>query len=183
MLTPEQREKVHSLIESRIVKSPAAQSVADRLHALAENLGINSDQVAKLHETHRGFEGQYQTLMDERDQLLQDEFKAVGEILTPEQKEKVSNFFADRVVVIGGDLSRLDEKTITQLRETIAERFEGVAEKLGITAEQKEKIKDIHAGFIAKYREQRDSAASCARKSSMRSPLCSRQSSARRSRT
>ena len=91
-----------------------------------------------------------------RDQLLQEEFKAAGEILTPEQQEKVSNLLADRVVVVGGDLSRLDESTITQLRETIAERLEGVAEKLGITADQKEKIRNLHAGFIPKYRDQRD---------------------------
>jgi Spy/CpxP family protein refolding chaperone len=96
------------------------------------------------------------TLSDERDHLLQEELKAVSAILTPEQREKVSNFFADRVVMVGGDLSRLDEGTITQLRETIAERLEGVADKLGLTAEQKEKINETHASFVPKYRAQRD---------------------------
>jgi Spy/CpxP family protein refolding chaperone len=76
--------------------------------------------------------------------------------LTPEQREKVSNYFADRVLVFGGDLSRLDEGAITQLRETVAERLEGVADKLGLTAEQKVKIKEAHAGYVPKYREQRD---------------------------
>ena len=154
-LTPEQREKARSFIEARMAQSPAAQSVCDRLHALAENLGITSEQIAKLRESHRSFADEYQALGDERDQLLQDELKAAGAILTPEQKEKASNFLADRVIVVGGDLSRLDEKTIAQLRETIAERLDGVAEKLGISAEQKEKIKELHAGFIPKYQEQR----------------------------
>ena len=156
MLTPEQREKVRSYIEARIVHSPVAQSVTERVHALADNLGISSEQLAKIRETHRSFADQYQALDDDREHLLQEELKAVGAILTPEQREKVSNFFADRVVMVGGDLSRLDEGRITQLRETIAERLEGVAEKLGLTAEQKEKIKETHAGFVPKYREQRD---------------------------
>ena len=57
--------------------------------------------------------------------------------------------------MVGGDLSRLDENQIAQLRETIAERLNAVADKLGITAEQKEKIKETHAGFAAKYKAQR----------------------------
>jgi hypothetical protein len=50
---------------------------------------------------------QYDALNDERDQLLQDELEAVSEILTLEQCEKVSNFLADGIVMVGGDLSRL----------------------------------------------------------------------------
>jgi Spy/CpxP family protein refolding chaperone len=156
VLTPEQRDKVRSLIEARMVHSPVAQTVAERMHALADRLGIGSEQLTKIRETHRGFADQYDALGDDRDHLLQEELKAVSEILTPEQREKVSNFFADRVVMVGGDLSRLDEGSITQLRETIADRLEGVADKLGLTAEQKEKIKETHAGFIPKYRVQRD---------------------------
>jgi Spy/CpxP family protein refolding chaperone len=130
--------------------------MTERMHALADHLGINSEQLTKIRETHRGFVDQYDALSDERDHLLQEELKAVNAILTPEQREKVSNFFADRVVMVGGDLSRLDEGTITQLRETIAERLEGVADKLGLTAEQKDKIKETHASFVPKYRAQRD---------------------------
>jgi Spy/CpxP family protein refolding chaperone len=156
VLTPEQREKFRGLIEARTAHSPVTHSVAKRMHALAEHLGINSDQLTKIRETHRGFMAQYDALNDDRDQLLQEELKAVSVMLTPEQREKVSNFFADRVVMVGGDLSRLDEATITQLRETIADRLDGVADKLGLTTEQKEKIKDTHAGFIPKYRAQRD---------------------------
>jgi Spy/CpxP family protein refolding chaperone len=156
VLTPEQREKVRNLIEARMAHAPAAQCVCYRIHALADRLGINSDQLTKLRDTHRGFEDQFRALSDQRDQLLQEELKAAGEILTADQKEKVANFFADRVVVVGGDLSRFDEKTISQLRETIADRLDGVADKLGLTAEQKDKLKELHSGFIPKYRAQRD---------------------------
>jgi Spy/CpxP family protein refolding chaperone len=156
VLTPEQRDKVRNYIEARMARAPVAQSVCDRIHTLATNLGINSEQLTKIRDAHRGFEEQYNTLMDQRDQLLQEELKAAGDILTPEQREKVSSFFADRVLVVGGDLSRLDEKAITQLRETVAERLEGVAEKLGLTDEQKTKIRELHGGFVPKYRAQRD---------------------------
>jgi Spy/CpxP family protein refolding chaperone len=126
------------------------------LHALADHLGISSEQLSKIQETHRGFAEQYDAVMDERNNLLQEELKAVSAILTPEQREKVSNFFADRVLVVGGDLSRIDEAAIAQLRETVAERLDGVADRLGLTAEQKDKIRETHAGFSPKYRAQRD---------------------------
>ncbi len=156
LLTPEQREKMRNFIEARMMHAPAAQSVAHRIRGLAEHLGISSEQLAKIREAHRSFEEQYDTLFDQRNQLLQEELKAMSGILTPEQREKVTNFFADRVVMVGGDLSRLDEAAIAQLRETIAERLEGVADKLGLTDEQKTKIKETHEGFIPKYRAQRD---------------------------
>jgi len=156
VLTPEQRTKVRSLIEARAVHSPVAQSVCERMNAMADQLGINSEQLTKIRDAHRTFADQFDALYDDRDHLLQEEFKAIGTILTPEQRDKVSNFFADRVVMVGGDLSRLDEGTITQLRETVAERLDAVADKIGLTAEQKEKIKEAHESFVPRYRAQRD---------------------------
>ena len=155
LLTPEQREKVRSFIEARMVHAPVAQSIAERLRAEADHLGLTTEQREKIRETHRGFVEKYHALNDERQALLQDEHKALCATLTPEQREKVQSFFEDRVVVVGGDLSRLDENQIAQLRETIAERLNAVADKLGITAEQKEKIKETHAGFAQKYEAQR----------------------------
>jgi Spy/CpxP family protein refolding chaperone len=156
VLTSEQREKLRSFIEARLAHAPAAQSACDRIHAFANQMGINTEQLAKIRDTHRGFTEQYTALNDQRDQLLQEELKSARDILTPEQREKVSNFFADRVVIVGGDLSRFDEKTIAQLRETVAERLDGAADKLGLNAEQKGKIKELHEGFAPKYRAQRD---------------------------
>src|SRR5271157_4040662 len=136
LLTPEQREKFRSFIEARMVHAPVAQSIAERLRAVADHLGLSTEQRTKIRETHRGFVEKYNSLNDERQALLQDEHKALCATLTPEQREKVQSFFEDRVVVVGGDLSRLDENQIAQLRETIAERLNAVADKLGITAEQ-----------------------------------------------
>lgn len=155
LLTPEQREKARSCIEARKVHAPVAQSIAERLRTAADHLGLTTEQRDKIRETHRGFVEKNNALNDERQALLQDEHKALCAALTPEQREKVQSFFEDRVVVVGGDLSRLNENQIAQLRETIAERLNAVADKLGITAEQKEKIKETHAGFAEKYKAQR----------------------------
>ena len=155
LLTPEQREKVRSFIEVRMVHAPVAQSMAERLRAAADHLGLSTEQRTKIRETHRGFVEKYHALNDDRQGLLQDELKAICATLTPEQHEKVQSFFEDRVVMVGGDLSRLDEKEIAQLRETIADRLSAVADKLGMTAEQKEKVKEIHAGFADRYKAQR----------------------------
>jgi len=132
-----------------------AQRRSDRLEAVADHLGLSTEQRTKIRETHRGFVEKYHALNDERQGLLQDELKAIGATLTPEQHGKVQSFFEDRVVIVGGDLSRLDENEIAQLRETIADRLNPVADKLSITAEQKEKIKEIHAGFAERYKTQR----------------------------
>ena len=45
---------------------------------------------------------------------------------------------------------------LEQLRETVADRLESAADELGLTAEQREKVRQIHAGYAEKYRAQRD---------------------------
>ena len=45
---------------------------------------------------------------------------------------------------------------LEQLRETVADRLQSAADELGLTAEQREKIRQIHAGYAEKYRAQRD---------------------------
>jgi Spy/CpxP family protein refolding chaperone len=45
---------------------------------------------------------------------------------------------------------------LEQLRETVADRLESAADRLGLTAEQREKIRQVHAGYAEKYRAQRD---------------------------
>ena len=45
---------------------------------------------------------------------------------------------------------------LEQLRETVADRLQSAADELGLTAEQREKIRQIHAGYAEEYRAQRD---------------------------
>ena len=77
LLTPEQRDKVRSYIEARMVHAPVAQSIAERLRAAADHLGLTTEQRTKIRETHRGFAEKYHALNDERQGLLQDELKAI----------------------------------------------------------------------------------------------------------
>jgi hypothetical protein len=45
------------------------------------------------------------------------------------------------------------------------DRLHASADRLGPTAEQSDKIRDIRTSFAAKYRARRDAPASCARRS------------------
>jgi Spy/CpxP family protein refolding chaperone len=157
ILTPEQREKARSHLEQTTLQAQMAQTVADRLHAAADRLGLTADQRKRIMEICSSYEEKYEPLRAERQQLMQEELKAIGDVLTSEQREKVRNFFHDRVVVIdvavqGGNR----EEVVKQLRETIAERLEAVADRLGLTPEQRGKIRETHAAFADKYRAQRE---------------------------
>ena len=44
---------------------------------------------------------------------------------------------------------------LEQLRETVSDRLHAAADKLGLTAEQRDKIREIRADFAAKYQAQR----------------------------
>ena len=45
---------------------------------------------------------------------------------------------------------------LEQLRETVADRLVSAADELGLTADQRAKIRQIHAGYAEKYQAQRD---------------------------
>ena len=82
--------------------------------------------------------------------------RAIAEVLTPEQREKARDYREDRVVVIGVEIDPANPPTVAQLRETVADRLQSAADELGLSAEQREKIRQIHAGYAEKYRAQRD---------------------------
>jgi Spy/CpxP family protein refolding chaperone len=156
ILTPEQREKARSLIEQRIVQATMAQAVSDRLQAAADRLELTADQRKKIVETCDSFDDKYENLRSQRQQLMQEELKAIGDILTSEQREKVRNFCHDRAVVVEIAVQGPKrEEVLKQLRETIAERLEAVADRLALTPEQRAKIRETHGTFADKYRAQR----------------------------
>jgi Spy/CpxP family protein refolding chaperone len=76
-------------------------------------------------------------------------------VLTPEQREKVRDWREDRVVVIGVEVDPANPPALAQLRETMADRLNAAAEELGLTAEQRDKLRDIRTSFAAKYQAQR----------------------------
>jgi Spy/CpxP family protein refolding chaperone len=95
-------------------------------------------------------------MCDDRRELLKSELKSVGEILTPEQREKVRNYFQDHVVMIDVQLDPNDPQAMALLKETIAERLEATAEKLGLSEDQRAKSKAACAAFRANDASQRE---------------------------
>ena len=59
VLTPEQRTKAREQIEDRVVIAAAARSVADRLDAVGDKLGLSDDQRQQIAKTHSQFDGKY----------------------------------------------------------------------------------------------------------------------------
>jgi Spy/CpxP family protein refolding chaperone len=154
-LTPEQREKARRYIEGRMVRAAVVGSVAERLQEAADKLGLTEEQRGKIREIRTGFRDRFRALAGERRALLHDELKAIGEQLTSDQRDRVRNFCEDRVVVVGIEFDPNDPDAIGQLRETIADRLRAVADRLGLTEEQRSKIREAHAAFAEKYEAQR----------------------------
>jgi len=157
VLTPEQREKARNCIENRVIMAPAAMSIAGRLHAAADKLGLTAEQRQQIMKTHAEFANKYRQLNGNRRELMQEELKAVDAVLTPEQREKVKNFFEDRVVVVEITATGPDAAQAAKaLQETVKERLEAVADKLELTDEQRAKIGEAHAAFADKFEAQRE---------------------------
>jgi Spy/CpxP family protein refolding chaperone len=156
VLSPEQREKARSYLEQRLVTASIAQSVSDRLQAAADKLGLSSDQRQRIIDAYKSYDEKYEKLADDRRDLLKSELKSVREVLTPEQRETVRNYCQDHVIMIDVQLDPNDPRAMAMLKETIAERLEATAEKLGLTDEQRGKIKSALSGFAASYTAQRE---------------------------
>src|SRR5262249_12585526 len=141
VLTPEQRAKARQYFEHRIVTASALQSVTDRLNAAADRLGLTPEQRKEIIGTNKKDDDKNDKLADDRREELKSELKAVSGILTPEQRQKVSNYFQDHVVVLDVQVDPDDPRAMAMLKESIAERLDATATRLGLTQEQRDKIK------------------------------------------
>lgn len=130
------------------------ETVMDRLHKAADRLNLMAEQLDKITEIHTRFVAKYQALRSARRELRQEEFKALGAILTPEQSEQVKGAVAERIAMIGEGPARHRWPEVGSLRNTIADRLESAAEDLNITTEQREKIREAFRPFAEKYRAQ-----------------------------
>ena len=155
VLTPQQHKVLRRHVEGRIVRAAAAQTVADRLRTGADRLYLSSAQREKIREVGRPYAEKFRELQRRRRALLGEEMQAVAKVLTPEQREMVRDWREDRVVVIGVEVDPADPPPLAQLRETLADRLNAAADELGLTAEQRDRIREIHSGFAAKYQAQR----------------------------
>ncbi len=156
ILTPEQREKARGYFEQRILSAPIVQSVCARLQAAAEKLDLTPEQRKQILDTYQSYDEKYDKLAEDRRELLKSELKAVGETLTPEQREKVRDYFQDHLVVVDVQLDPNNPEAMAMLKESIADRLQAAAEKLGLSQEQRDKIKATYANFAASYTAQRD---------------------------
>ncbi len=156
VLSPEQREKARRCLEQRLVTASIAESVTTRLQAAADKLGLTPDQHKRIVDVYKSYDEKYEKLADDRRELLKSELKSASEILTPEQREKVRNYFQDHVIMIDVQLDPNDPRAVAMLKETIAERLEATAEKLGLTDDQRAKVKAALSGSAASYTAQRE---------------------------
>src|SRR5215471_1132670 len=71
------------------------ETVSERLQTVADTLGLTDEQRTKIREAHAAFADRFQALRTQRRELLQSELEAIGEVLTPEQRETVKGFVED----------------------------------------------------------------------------------------
>jgi Spy/CpxP family protein refolding chaperone len=143
------------LLRGRIIRAPAAQTVADRLRAAADRLYLTADQREKIRDVGRPYAEKSRELQQRRLALLGEEMRNLASVLTPEQRETVRDWREDRVVVIGVPIDPASPPSLAQLRETIADRLHAAADELGLTAEQRAKIREVRAAFATKFQAQR----------------------------
>jgi Spy/CpxP family protein refolding chaperone len=68
------------------------ETVLDRMHTAADELGLTAEQRDKIREIRSGFAARYKAQRAARRELRQEELKDLGAILTPEQRDQVKSF-------------------------------------------------------------------------------------------
>jgi Spy/CpxP family protein refolding chaperone len=152
VLTPEQREVVKGFVEDRREAareagarrewpevSPLRDTLADRVQALAGKLALTTEQRKKIRDMHAPFAEKYRANRAERRDLVEAELKAVAEDLTPQQREQARRYIEGRMVRAA-------------MVQSVAERMETAADRLGLSDEQRRKIRETHAAFVDRYR-------------------------------
>ena len=131
------------------------ETVSERLQTVADKLGLTPEQRTKIREAHAAFADKFQALRTQRRELLQSELEAIRDVLTPEQRDQVKGFVEDLREAAREAGAKRDWPEVSPLRDTLAERVQAAAEKLALTSEQRQKIRDMHAPFAEKYRANR----------------------------
>jgi len=149
VLTPEQREKIKEFAEDKIEQarqsngalpqfSAARDTLAERAHSAAEQLGLTSEQRKKIIQTLSSHTQQHAALRAKCRDACENEFKAALAVLTPEQRAKAREQIEDRIV-------------IASAARSVADRLEVVGDRLGLSADQRQQIARTHSQFADKY--------------------------------
>jgi hypothetical protein len=131
------------------------QSVTERLQAVADKRSLTAEHWWRIVDTPKNFDGKYETPGDDRREVLRSEPKAVGEILTAKRRDTARNDLQGHGV-IDLQVDPNDPQAAAMPTEMVVERLEGTAEKLGLTREQRDKIRAIDPGLAAKCTAQRE---------------------------
>ncbi len=122
---------------------------------MADQLGLTPEQRTKIEKAHAAFADKFQALRTQRRELLQSEFEAVRGVLTPDQRDTVKEFVEDLREERKEIGAKREWPEVGQIHDTLSDRLHAAAEKLALTPEQREKIREIHAPFVEKYRAHR----------------------------
>ncbi len=133
-----------------------SQTVSERLQAVAEKLGLTDEQQAKIRQTAESFAEKYRAARAERQEMLQEELDKIKDILSPEQLEKAKNYLRDRVETVGEKAAEAGLPDFAVSRDTLKERLEAAADELGLSSEQRTKIREALSSMRAKCQAQRN---------------------------
>jgi Spy/CpxP family protein refolding chaperone len=128
--------------------------VSDRLHTAADELGLTPDQREKIRQIHTPFAAKIDAQRSARRALRQEEFKELGAILTPEQRDQVKDAVAERIAMRQEGAAKRKWPEVASLRDTMADRIDSTADELNLSDEQRNKIREAFRPFAQKYREQ-----------------------------
>jgi Spy/CpxP family protein refolding chaperone len=156
VLTPDQRTKARLSIEQRVVRAAAAKSIADRIDATADKLALSEAQRQQIARAQTQFAPRYRELRSDRHDLLKEELKSIGAVLTPQQREMVRDFCEDRVEINEMTGTRSLPDAAKYLKETVSDRVEAAADKLELTDAQRKSIAEVRAKFADKFQSQRN---------------------------
>ena len=87
----------------------------------------------------------------DRKELLSSELQAMGQVLTPEQRETAKGYVED----FKAAAASAEGPEMCPIRETVADRLHAAIEKINLTPEQRTKIREAYAPFAEKHRAQR----------------------------
>src|SRR5262249_26727045 len=107
------------------------QSVSEKLQAAAERLRLRQEEREKVNEIHRSFEARRQEMRDRRRELHESDLKAISEILTPEQRDKVQAFVADRVEAHEAGQGPVAWAQDASLFDSVVQKLRNAREQLG----------------------------------------------------
>jgi len=103
----------------------------DRLEALAHRLGLSDQQKEQVRKIHHEFDQKEDPLEHQLWALHHEERQAIGKVLTKEQRAKVPEVF----------------------RAGMEKELDKVGARLGLSSDQKDQIRKIHAKYGPKFRE------------------------------